>query len=77
MTHAQPFWADVHAVLSGLLGGVGVSEAGKVVPLHTETARAVCAVILATMFTTRAVRNFGGDGFASDRKEKEIEKKTQ
>ena len=81
LTHAQPFWADLHATLSGVLGGFGATEAGKVVPLHTETARAVCAVILATMFTTRAVKNFSGDVFPSEREGEEREnlkeKKTQ
>ena len=77
LTHAQPFWADLHATLAGVLGA---TEAGKVVPLQAETARAVCAVILVTMFTTRAVKNFGGNGFASEKtetKESLKEKKTQ
>ena len=29
-------------------------------PLDVETARAVCAIFLAALFTTRTVRNFGG-----------------
>ena len=38
--------------------------------LDAETARAVCALVLAVMFSTRATRNFGG----SEQKEKEVTK---
>jgi hypothetical protein len=58
LTHAQPFWADLHGVLSGALGGA--TEDGVVKPLDSETARAACAMILAGMFATRATKNFGG-----------------
>lgn len=65
LTHAQPFWADLHGVLATLLGG-GVVESGEKGPLGMvlqpvmtpEEARSFCAAILATMFTTRAVKNF-------------------
>ena len=67
LTHAQPFWADLHGILSTLLGGTGQTVVqgekgplGMVLqPVMTpEEARSFCAAILATMFTTRAVKNF-------------------
>ncbi|KAH9918404.1 uncharacterized protein BXZ73DRAFT_52981 [Epithele typhae] len=60
LTHAQPFWADAHAVSMGWLGSSaaeGSSE--KIAAVDPETARAVCAVILAGLFTTRVVKTFG------------------
>lgn len=60
LTHAQPFWADTHTVLSGWLGYASAPGMEKVAAVDPETARAVCAVVLATLFSTRAVRNFGG-----------------
>ncbi|RPD59282.1 hypothetical protein L226DRAFT_465280 [Lentinus tigrinus ALCF2SS1-7] len=57
LTHAQPFWADAHAVALGWLGTSTGAE--KVVAVDPETARAVCVVVLATLFSTRAARNFG------------------
>ncbi|KAJ3570121.1 hypothetical protein NP233_g4612 [Leucocoprinus birnbaumii] len=56
MTHAQPFWADLHALLVQMLGG---AAAGKAVePVDPEVARAICAMILSGLFTTRTVVNF-------------------
>ncbi|KAG1736843.1 uncharacterized protein EDB91DRAFT_1141278 [Suillus paluster] len=55
LTHAQPFWAELHSVVSTVLGGVS----DKVEPLDPESARALCALILAGMFTTRTAKNFG------------------
>ncbi|KLO15445.1 hypothetical protein SCHPADRAFT_938684 [Schizopora paradoxa] len=78
LTHAQPFWADLHALLLSFCvassssssfassvgaGGVGGTEKPPLVAaeaLEPETARAACAVFLATLFVTRTVRNFGG-----------------
>lgn len=37
--------------------GSGVEKVAAVDP---ETARAVCAMVLAVMFSTRATKNFGG-----------------
>lgn len=54
LTHIQPFWADLHSVLSQLLGG---SEPVK--PLDEEYARVVCASLLVTLFTARTMKNFG------------------
>lgn len=74
LTHAQPFWADVHAVALGWLGAAGASGADelvKVAPLDAETARAACAAVLGVLFATRTVKNFGGNfGAASVEKSK-------
>ncbi|KAH9857557.1 hypothetical protein C2E23DRAFT_770397 [Lenzites betulinus] len=56
LTHAQPFWADAHDVALGWLGRPDAEA--KVAAVDDETARAVCAVVLAGLFATRAVRNF-------------------
>lgn len=55
LTHAQPFWAELHTVISTALGGTG----GKVGPMDPESARALCALILAVLFSTRTAKNFG------------------
>ncbi|KAG6336416.1 hypothetical protein ID866_2659 [Astraeus odoratus] len=62
LTHAQPFWADVHAVLGALLCGRGYAEAlsagEEMKALDPETARAACALVLAGMFATRTAKTF-------------------
>jgi hypothetical protein len=55
LTHAQPFWAEFHSVISTALGGAD----GKVGPMDPESARALCALILAVLFSTRTAKNFG------------------
>jgi hypothetical protein len=55
LTHAQPFWAELHSVISTVLGNTG----DKVGPMDPEAARALCALILAGMFTTRTAKNYG------------------
>ncbi|KAF8745007.1 hypothetical protein AX14_012014 [Amanita brunnescens Koide BX004] len=57
LTHAQPAWADIHKVLSEFLGMQ--AEGKQVLPLDPEVARANCALILALLFTGRAVNRFG------------------
>ena len=57
MTHAQPFWADLHAVLDKMLGGTASGQA--IHSVDPEVARAICAVILSGLFASRAVVNFG------------------
>jgi len=68
LTHAQPFWADVHNVLSELLGMQ--AEGKQVLPLDPEVARANCAMILALLFTGRALNRFGFLKFISPPKVK-------
>lgn len=64
LTHAQPFWADAHAVLLGWLGAAG-AEGMKPAAVDPETARALCAAILATMFSVRTAKNYGGAYFGA------------
>lgn len=57
MTHAQPFWAELHEILATVLGATSLDDPVK--PLDPETARAVCALLLSTLFVGRATKNFG------------------
>jgi len=57
LTHAQPFWAELHTVVAQSLGSVSPDEPVK--PLDPEYARAICASLLASLFVGRAVKNFG------------------
>jgi hypothetical protein len=61
LTHAQPFFADLHSVLFGWLGAASKDAEGfvKVAPMDPEYARALCAVVLASMFAVRTVKTFG------------------
>ena len=75
LTHAQPFWADAHTVLAGWLGAsagevefVDGASVQKVAPVDPEVARALCASVLAVLFATRTVKNFGGAAAAKKRK---------
>ncbi|KAG0706505.1 hypothetical protein DFH29DRAFT_995887 [Suillus ampliporus] len=52
---SSPFWAELHGVISTVLGSAG----DKVEPMDPESARALCALILAGMFSTRTAKNFG------------------
>jgi len=56
LTHSQPFWESAHGFLSELLGG-GM-QGKQVDPIDPETARAVCALLLAAVFSGRTVKNF-------------------
>ncbi|GBE82754.1 hypothetical protein BKA93DRAFT_763979 [Sparassis latifolia] len=55
LTHAQPFWANVHAAAAGALGAPGPSAD----PVDPEVARALCAAVLATVFAARTYRTYG------------------
>ncbi|KAJ6490626.1 hypothetical protein C8R47DRAFT_1123015 [Mycena vitilis] len=78
LTHAQPFWADLHTVLSTMPGAGAVSaKTGVVEALDPHTARAVCVVVLTTLFVGRSVKNFApevwsglGTGFKQQKAEK-------
>jgi len=58
LTHSQPFWAGAHAVALGWLGA-GPAETEVLEAVNPESARAMCAAVLAVLFTTRAYKNFG------------------
>ncbi|KAJ6531286.1 hypothetical protein B0H19DRAFT_1191073 [Mycena capillaripes] len=81
LTHAQPFWADLHTVLSGMLGAGAINtKTGVVEALDPHTARAVCVVILTTLFVGRTVKNFAPEvwnGPAGAIKQKGEKLKTQ
>lgn len=85
LTHAQPFWAELHALLLSWAvpyvpaeyhTGLGISsdtdEKAKWVSqaIDPETARAACAIFLTILFVTRTVRNFGGQYVKDMRGEK-------
>lgn len=60
LTHAQPFWADLHTLIYELLSGSQAQAQGKPVePVDPETARAICAVLLSGLFLGKTAKNFG------------------
>ncbi|KAF9009500.1 hypothetical protein BDQ17DRAFT_1397792 [Cyathus striatus] len=59
LTHAQPFWTDVHSILVELLSGSMAEKGAPVEAVDAETARAICALVLSALFTGRTVKNFG------------------
>jgi len=80
LTHAQPFWSNTHVYLTELLG-MGI-EGKHVEPIDPETARALCAVLLACLFSGRTVKNFTNyfdrpAGTVGKKFEKEPKLKTQ
>ncbi|EKM56038.1 uncharacterized protein PHACADRAFT_257064 [Phanerochaete carnosa HHB-10118-sp] len=60
LTHAQPYWTGLHYSALGWIGGASVGEdgVGSVEPVDPEIARAVCAVILAGLFSVRTYKIF-------------------
>ena len=66
LTHAQPFWADVHAILGVLAGGRYADEA-RLEPPDTETACARCVLVLVGLFVMRAVKTFSVGSFSKGR----------
>ncbi|KAJ8093493.1 hypothetical protein PM082_020350 [Marasmius tenuissimus] len=72
LTHAQPFWAEMHNVIATILGGAS-GEKG-IEALDAETARAVCAMILACLFSGRAIKNFSGVASPAPVKKIQIQK---
>jgi hypothetical protein len=79
LTHAQPFWADLHRLLLQTMMPYATENADTVgapeklpiaEPLDHESARAICAVFLTTLFVTRTVRTFGPDFIKSLKVEK-------
>ena len=62
LTHAQPYWADLHYALLGWVGPAPAGEDGfvKVAPVDPETARATCAPVLAALFGARTWKMYSG-----------------
>jgi hypothetical protein len=72
LTHAQPFFAYLHALLFSFFSPLGLAPLstpslksnysvieGAVAPLNADDARAVCVLVLSALFSLRAVRSFG------------------
>ncbi|KAA1471370.1 hypothetical protein DENSPDRAFT_837350 [Dentipellis sp. KUC8613] len=72
LTHAQPFFAELHTLLFTFFSPLGLAhmsypslgkdpvvESATVAVVDPETARAVCVLVMATAFVTRTVKNFG------------------
>jgi len=72
LTHAQPFFANLHALLFSFFSPFGLAQLssqngtpgnsnpeGVVIPLDANDARAVCALVLSALFGLRAQRAFG------------------
>jgi hypothetical protein len=77
LTHAQPFWADLHGSVVQLLGqnaSAGGLKAAGPAPVDPEYARALCAMILVVLFTGRTAKNFK-DPVRTDAVAKKKEKK--
>ena len=53
LTHAQPFWAELHTTIAGAQLDGKFAE-----PVDPASARALCAVLLAVLFSGRTVKNF-------------------
>jgi len=69
-THLQPFWVELQLLLLSALGSApeapiadGVDEkfavADTVQPMSVDNARTLCFLLMATLFSGRAIRNFG------------------
>ncbi|KAG2020920.1 hypothetical protein CC2G_006204 [Coprinopsis cinerea AmutBmut pab1-1] len=58
LTHAQPFWGDLHTLFFQLANGSDFAQK-RPEPLDPEVARAICAVLLSGLFIGRAAKNFG------------------
>lgn len=76
LTHAQPYWADLHYSLLGWIGAAPTAENGiaKIAPVDSETARATCALVLAAMFSVRTWRTYGGSETLEQKAKKEVER---
>ena len=72
LTHAQPFFGRLHALLFSFFSPFGLAplsfqytklgnpvQEGVVVPLGAPDARAVCVIVLSALFGLRAVRTYG------------------
>lgn len=61
LTHAQPYWADLHYSLFGWMSSAASANGvAKIAPVDAETARALCAIVLAGLFGTRTWRTYNG-----------------
>lgn len=70
LTHAQPFWGELHEMIAIILGANAqgcVMNGGKlaggcvVESVDEGSARAICALILSGLFVGRTAKNFAGE----------------
>ena len=61
LTHAQPFWADLHVLIIEFIGGYLDERQSKLTAeaVDPEVARVICTLVLIGLFATRTVKNFG------------------
>ncbi|KAI0045146.1 hypothetical protein FA95DRAFT_1495931 [Auriscalpium vulgare] len=66
LTHAQPFFADLHAVFYDFWAPLGLARlsfadgpGGTVAPLSVQDAQAACVIVLGTIFSVKAIKTFG------------------
>lgn len=85
LTHAQPFWTELHALILqfvssyvpegyhtglGIIPGSEEKAKSEAQAVDPEIARAACAIFLMTLFMARTVRNFGGQYLTGARSQK-------
>jgi hypothetical protein len=73
LTHAQPFWGELHDIIATVLGANahacemngeklgGGCVVERVEKVDEDSARAICALILCGLFVGRTVKNFSGE----------------
>lgn len=73
LTHAQPFFTDLHSMLFSFFSPMGLAplsfksmgmhekgpNIGELQPVDTDTARAACAIVLGVLFVIRTLKTFG------------------
>lgn len=60
LTHAQPAWADLHALLAQVLSGAHAPAIkSELSAADNDLARAVCVLVLTSLFVSRTLTNFG------------------
>ena len=69
LTHAQPYWAELHYALLGWFQAAPEEGVAALAPVDPELARAACAIILAGLFTARTYKNFSAEPAKPIRKE--------
>jgi len=83
LTHLQPFWTHLHLTLIDFLGKqnasylLASSKDGVLEPADIHTARSVCALFMAGVFASRAVKNLWGSAIENANKTKAIKKRSK
>jgi hypothetical protein len=64
LTHAQPFFASLHALLFSFFSPLGLAHVsyigaqGKLLAVDPDTARSACVLLLGVCFITRTLKTF-------------------